>query len=412
MARLLAYNSPTPGHVYPSAGILLELHRRGHEVHVRTSASEVDRLRRLGLRAEPVDPAIEAIELVDWNVRSQVKAQKRVVEFYEDRGRLEIPDLQRAIEKVEPSALIVDVQTEGAGYVAEASGLPWATYCPYPPAFRSADAPPFGLGIGPARGPLGRFRDRLLNAYGDRFLAPHVATRNQIRAQLDLPPLARYEDQWHKPDRFIALTAEPYEFPRRDWPAHVRLVGPVTWDPPADPPAWLAEETRPILLVTASTAYQHDERLIGTALEAFATEDVALVVTTAANDPAGFARAPNARIEAFLPHGPIIERAACVVCHGGQGTTQKALAAGVPVCVVPFCRDQFDVARRVETAGAGVKVRGKRLTPARLRSSVRAAMDKRPGAERIAAAFERAGGASAASDVVEELLAPVRTPGP
>ena len=35
------------------------------------------------------------------------------------------------------------------------------------------------------------------------------------------------------------------------------------------------------------------------------------------------------------------------VTHGGIGATQKALARGVPVCVVPFGHDQFEVARRV-----------------------------------------------------------------
>src|SRR5205823_11844667 len=138
-------------------------------------------------------------------------------------------------------------------------------------------------------------------------------------------------------------------------------------------------------------AYQRDEKLIATALEAFAGEDVALVATTAATDPAGFGTPPpNARLEAFLPHGPIIERAACVVCHGGQGTTQKTLAAGVPVCVVPFCRDQFDVARRVEMADAGVRLHHRRLTPARLRSSVREATAKRAGAGRVARGFAAA----------------------
>ena len=33
---------------------------------------------------------------------------------------------------------------------------------------------------------------------------------------------------------------------------------------------------------------------------------------------------------------------------GGAGATQKALASGVPVCVVPFGCDQLEVARRVE----------------------------------------------------------------
>ena len=404
MARLLAYQSPTPGHVFPSTAMLLELRDRGHEVHVRTSTSDVEGLGALGLRSAAVDPALEEIVLEDWSARSQVEAQKRVIEFYRQRAVLEIPDMRRAIDEVRPDALIVDVQTEGAAYVAEASGLPWVVYCPYPPALPSKDAPAFGLGLAPPRGPLGRVRDRLLHAYAARFFRPHVAARNEMRAGIGLPPLERYEEQWLKADRFIAFTAEPYEYPRSDWPASVRLVGPSNWDPPTEPPAWLATETRPIVLVSASTAYQHDERLIAVALEALAGEDVAVVATTAANDPAAFTPPPNARVEAFLPHGPIIERAACVVAHGGQGTTQKALAAGVPVCVVPFCRDQFDVARRVELTDAGVKLHHKRLNPQRLRAAVREAIGKRPGAERVARAFAAAGGAPAAADALEELL--------
>jgi MGT family glycosyltransferase len=405
MARILAYQSPTEGHVFPSTGMLLELLARGHEMHVRTLSTQVENLSGLGLRAAPVDPRLEQVELEDWRERSQVAAMKRVVEFYDRTAEIDLPDMQRAIEEVRPDALIVDFQSEGAAAVAAASGLPWAMYCPYPPPIPSVDAPPHGLGLKPARGPAGRLRDRLLHAYARRFTRPHVAHRNRLRATLGLPPIRRYEEQWVAADRLIALTAEPYEYHRRDWPPSVRLVGPCPWDPPAEPPAWLAGEKRPIVLVTASTAYQRDEKLIATALEAFAGEDVALVATTAATDPSQFAPVPpNARLEQFLPHGPIIERAACVVCHGGQGTTQKTLAAGVPVCVVPFCRDQFDVARRVEATDSGVWLHHKRLTPERLRASVRAATGKRPGAERVARGFAEAGGAPVAADVVEELL--------
>jgi hypothetical protein len=71
---------------------------------------------------------------------------------------------------------------------------------------------------------------------------------------------------------------------------------------------------------------------------------------------------------------------------------------------VPFCRDQFDVARRVEVADAGVRLHHKRLNPRRLRAAVFEAMAKRAGAEHVAEAFAAAGGASAAADEVEELL--------
>ncbi len=112
----------------------------------------------------------------------------------------------------------------------------------------------------------------------------------------------------------------------------------------------------------------------------------------------------STRVEAFLAHSPILKHAACVVSHGGMGITLKALAVGVPVCVVPFCRDQFEVARRVEVSNAGTRLHHRRLTPDRLRNAVRATIRMRLGAQRVAEAFTQAGGARAAADAVEELL--------
>jgi MGT family glycosyltransferase len=384
--------------------MLLELRDRGHEIHVRTQAADIERLAALGFEVAPVDPRIEEIEFDDWRARTQVNAMRRILTLYEEFAQLEIPDVRQAIEELRPDAVIMDVQCEGGGYACAASGLPWVQYCPYPPPIPSRDAPPHGMGLRPARGPLGRLRDDLGRKLQRRVLAPHLEQRNQVRAGLGLPPLGAYEEEWLEPDRFLALTAEPYEYPRSDWPSNVRLVGPGLWDPPAADPEWLAAETRPIVLVTASTAFQKDEKLIRVALEAMGDEDVALVVTTAAHPPSAFDGPANAHVEQFIPHGPVIARAACVVCHGGQGTTQKSLAAGVPVCVVPFCRDQFDVARRVQVADAGVRLHHKRLSPARLRAAVRATIGKRAGAERVARGFAAAGGAPAAADAVEELL--------
>jgi UDP:flavonoid glycosyltransferase YjiC (YdhE family) len=110
-------------------------------------------------------------------------------------------------------------------------------------------------------------------------------------------------------------------------------------------------------------------------------------------------------VERYLPHRPILERAACVVCHGGMGITQKSLAAGVPVCAIPFGRDQFEVARRVAVADAGVMLPKSKLSAKRVRDAVAQATAKTPGAQRVAAGFEAAGGASAAADAMEQLLA-------
>jgi UDP:flavonoid glycosyltransferase YjiC (YdhE family) len=87
-----------------------------------------------------------------------------------------------------------------------------------------------------------------------------------------------------------------------------------------------------------------------------------------------------------------------------MGITQKALSRGVPVCVVPFGRDQLETARHVEVAGAGTRLPAQRLSAERLRKAVRAATARRDGARRMARAFERAGGAPAAADAFEGLL--------
>jgi MGT family glycosyltransferase len=371
---------------------------------VRTRAANVEELTALGLHAATIDPAIERIEVEDWRGRTQIDSFLRLIRGYYEWGKLEIPDLREAIEQVAPDAVIVDSNCMGGTYVAEASGLPHALYCPYPPAFRSEDAPPHGLGLRPARGRLGKARDRLLRSTGDRLVAPELRRFNELRANLGPPPLRTLDEQFLNSDLFIAFTAEPYEYHRSDWPPQVRLVGPGLWEPPDDPPPWLQAAARPIVLVTASTAFQTDTKLITSALEALAGENVMIVATTAAHDPAQFRAPSNARVQQFLPHRPILARATCVVCHGGQGITQKALAAGVPVCVVPFSRDQFDVARRVEINDAGVRLHHKRLNPERLRAAVHTAITKRPGAQRVAKAFADTGGAPAAAGAIEELL--------
>jgi MGT family glycosyltransferase len=182
------------------------------------------------------------------------------------------------------------------------------------------------------------------------------------------------------------------------------MIGPCAWDPPADPPPWLERTTQPIVLVNTSTEFQNDSRLIQVALQALAELPVTVVATLPAGDPTALRIPPNAHVERFIPHRPILERAACAVTHGGMGSTQKALAHGVPVCAVPFGRDQFEVARRVEIAHAGTRLSAKRLNPSRLRAKITQAMTQTEGARRIAAAYAATGEARTAVDAIETRL--------
>ncbi len=102
MARLLAYLSASSGNTFPAIDMLLELRRRGHEVHVRCRASDVDGYGALGLRAAAIDPLVEQVEFDDWRGRSQVDSFMRMVRCYRECAKLEIPDLRQASSEVRP----------------------------------------------------------------------------------------------------------------------------------------------------------------------------------------------------------------------------------------------------------------------------------------------------------------------
>jgi UDP:flavonoid glycosyltransferase YjiC (YdhE family) len=64
----------------------------------------------------------------------------------------------------------------------------------------------------------------------------------------------------------------------------------------------------------------------------------------------------NVHVEAWVPQHDVLSEAAAVVCHGGSGTTFGALAAGVPLVIVPLFADQPTNGALVAKAGAGVVV--------------------------------------------------------
>jgi MGT family glycosyltransferase len=404
MAHFLAYVDAVPGRLYPLVPTLLELVRRGHRVTVKAGIDDVQRLRAAGLHAQPLAAPIERFEPDDWQARTRFGALMSGLRRFGERAPSQADDLAAAIEADPVDALLIDEGSWGAAAAAEASGVPWAYSIVSPVPLTSRDAPPFGLGLRPRGDRLGRLRDGVARRLTLGALEHMVAGElNGLRAELGVPPFTSFDAAYLAASVVVAYTAEPFEYPRSDWPATLRLVGPGIWEPPSAAPGWLAEIDRPLVLVTCSTLFQNDVRLAETACRAFADQPYDVVITTGDIDPATLPAPPNVRVERYVAHSPVLDRAECVVCHAGMGITQKALAHGVPVVAVPFGRDQPEVARRVEVARAGVRLPVRRLDPERLLEAVGRARLLSPGAARVAAGFAAAGGAPAAADALEGL---------
>lgn len=411
MSTVLAYTSPAIGHLFPMVPVLRELAARGHSVHVRTLPAYADQLADLGLHPSPIDPGVLSVTVSDAGAKGPRQGLELAVRAFCARAEHDGPDLQRAIAEVDPDVVITDINSWGAASAAEAWGGPWVGFSPYTPAITSRGAPPFGPGLAPMRGPLGWMRDALVRPLvlgaARRIMRPWI---NELRAGHGLPPVASTDEFFRRPPRVLVTTSEPFEYSHPDWEPQLRMIGATTWEPETEPPAWLEEIEGPVVLVTTSSEYQADEALVRTALEALAGEPYTVVATM----PAGLAETTvpdNARLVEFVPHGAVLDLAVVAVTHGGMGATQKALSRGIPVCVVPFGRDQLEVAARVVASDSGTRLSPRRLSPESLRANVREAATKAAGARRVAEGYVRAGGAAAGADVVEESLTSLRATG-
>jgi MGT family glycosyltransferase len=404
MATILAYTSPALGHLLPISAVLSELSRRGHTVHLRTLSTGVELGQSLRFATEAIDPRIEAISQDDWQGKNPLAALKISVAVFGRRAVHEVTDLDAAMAHIKPDALLIDVNCWGALSAAEAGDIPWACFSPYTPPLKAPGVPPFGMGLRPLPGALGRARDAaarmVLLGPVESVMRPPV---NAIRAKVNLPPVSSMDNYLRRAPLMLIASGKPFQYPQTDWGDAVQMIGPCAVDlGPHAEPDWLSAIERPIVLVTTSSEKQGDGDLVSTAIAALADEPVHVVATVPAEQQDDISTSTNATVCRFVPHGIVLSRAVCAVTHGGMGATQKALAHGVPVCVVPYGRDQFEVARRVEVARCGTRLPAKKLSVPRLRAKVRQAMKMADGARQVATGFAVTGGAARGAELFEQ----------
>ncbi|MGD0381770.1 MAG: glycosyltransferase [Acidimicrobiales bacterium] len=134
---------------------------------------------------------------------------------------------------------------------------------------------------------------------------------------------------------------------------------------PAPPPRPARSDERdsstPFLYMTFGTVLGHMSiaaEVYRTALQAVGPLDVRVLLTVGpVFDRSLLGPVPaNVCVEAWVDQDEVLDRAEAVVCHGGSGTAFGAMAAGVPVVVVPVFADQFENGRRIAAAGAGLVV--------------------------------------------------------
>jgi len=402
MKRFLFLMVEAGGNVPPQMSIARRLAARGHDVHVLADRA-VEREAAIAgchfhtfVHAPQHNMRNRQSDVIrDWEPASppaQIRRMGDHVMF--GPAAAYARDLLDTIDYVRPDAVAVDCLSFGAIIGAEKSGIPAALLLHFPIHAPADGVTPFGLGLHPARGLLGRFRDRALLAVMRHLFRFGLEPVNAARRELGLAPLREVFDQLHALPRSLVLTSREYDFVPPGLPEHVQYVGPQL-DDPAWPEAWAppwSNDSRAALVVASlGSTYQRQERTFAAIVAALGLLPVRGLAMLGAIDPPASQTPHNVSLVPSAPHAAVLPLASAVVCHGGHGTVMKALAHGLPIVVTPFGRDQKDNGARVEVAGAGLSLPAS-ASPARIAAAIRRVLEEprfRERAQRMQAIIRR-----------------------
>ena len=368
---------------------------RGHQVRVLGTEGLRSRFESAGAEfrvyryAPDNDCRSAATDLVrEWEARTPLGVFARV----RDRvmfgpAREFCRDVTEELHREPADVVAVDTLIPSALSGAEAAGCPSVLLMHGPYMMPRPDAPPPGTGFMPARGPLGRWRDRAVVALMMRVFRSALPALNQARAEFGLAPVGSLADVIAAASRVLVCSSPSYDFAAGTVPGNVRYVGPQLDDITTG--AWEDPGGAPLVLVgLSSTVMSHEQELLQRAADALGRLPVRGLVTTGpAVDPAAIRAPANVSVRRWVRHADVLPSCSAVLTHGGHGTVIKALAAGVPLVVAPLGRDQPDNAARVVHAGAGLWISKKAGVPA-LHDAIARVLDEpryRAAARRMAA---------------------------
>ncbi|MFH8250299.1 glycosyltransferase [Microbacterium sp. B2969] len=284
-----------------------------------------------------------------------------------------------------------------------------------PLGLKHPDVAPFGLGIPPMPGPLGRLRNALLTITAEKgVFGPVQKFADDLAKQEVGRPLPRFFLDWAAgADALVQFTVPEFEYARPGLPDTVTFAGPVTRAVASTTPLpdWWDDLSRdaPVVHVTQGTVANSEWNLIEPTVRALADEPVLVVVSTGGRPVDTLPRdlPANVRAASFLPYDRLLPLTDVYVTNGGYGGVHFALEHGVPIVVAGRTEDKTEVSARIAWSGVGVDLRTDEPTPAQVRTAVRRVLADPGFAERSAAigeAIRRSPGPAAVHDVIARAL--------
>ena len=413
MSTYLITATPAHGHIMPLLVIARHLIAAGHRVRFMTSARYGDRVAATGAEFIAL-PADADVDLNNPDTAFPARAGLRgpaalrfdITNLFLRPGGAQLRAVDAALAEAPVDAILTEPLFVGAAMLRE---RPRATRPPivalgiFPLGMKSPDIAPFGLGIAPMPGPIGRLRNAFLTFVAEKIIFGPVVRESveTFTAAVGHAPSTYFLSWMSLADAVVQFTVPGFEYPR-ELPDRVRFVGPLPTPAGAEIalPEWWndLDGTRPIVHVTQGTVANADlEQLIAPTIAGLAASNVLVVVATGGRPLSALPHPlpANVRAAEYLPYDRLLPITDVLVTNGGYGGVQQALGQRIPLVVAGQTEDKVEVSARVGWSGVGVNLRTNRPGPVQVRDAVERVLDDpsyRLAAERLADEMAKADG--------------------
>ena len=343
--RIVIPTIGTRGDVQPYLALAAGLREAGHRVTVMTHPALGWLVTAYGLAFQPMGPDVDlGFEAARIRGRSSnwLLGFMRVMRF--SFAMLEQCHGDILAEACDADLIVVS--HSGAGRMeADQLGAPMVSVTLMPQAIPTPD---------PAASIFKRLAGSLAGAAMGWLMTRPV---NQIRQRQGLPPMGP-EGITSKRLNLIPISPLVYP-PSPHWEARHQMTGywftrePAGWRPPADLAAFLGHGTPPVVISLGALAVSGADTRAAASMTMAAIEQTGLrAVVQGWDEVLPDLALPEGVFHAGpVPHAWLLERAGCVMHHGGFGTTAAGLRAGIPAVVVPHIIDQFIWGQRLAALG-------------------------------------------------------------
>jgi sterol 3beta-glucosyltransferase/vancomycin aglycone glucosyltransferase len=411
------------GDIRPFVALAKGLQAAGHEVTLVITCVDSDRYTALQAPS-PVDLQVVASPVVaDRSTlercgaaivgeRNAIRQTQLAIEYFLLPAEAE---MYRASERLcAANDLVIGhyfLYTLGAA--AEKLGRPCVSVALAHGAVPSAFQPPQGVPD------LGAFSNRLAWRLGkwvlNRAFKPYP---DRLRAQHGIPAAGDMVDTVWASEALTLLAISPVLCePQSDWPAHYRVCGAldtsdsvVEGTVPEQLRSFLSAGAPPVYMTLGSMMAGSDEKqTLALLVSAVRAASVRAIVQTPSWAPLGFDSDNQLHFISAAPHASVFPHCSAVLHHGGAGTSQAALRAGVPSVVVAHTAEQELWGRELQRLGvAGAPIARRNATAPGLASAIRQVVQSDPmrqTAKSLGARMADEDGVATAVRLIEESFA-------